>query len=86
MNSSPVETEFQLEEAVNIGPSVEHQFIPSSFGCSPLHRDDQRCNVASDNLSALRNGSSEDLGFSLQLGDHEPKRRRSDPSPSGEAK
>ncbi|KAL8135442.1 protein NARROW LEAF 1 [Apium graveolens] len=86
VNSSPVETEFQLEEAVNIGPSVEHQFIPSSLGCSPLHRDDQRCNVASDNLSALRNGSSEDLGFSLQLGDHEPKRRRSDPSPSGEAK
>lgn len=84
VNSSPVETEYQLEDGVNVGPSVEHQFIPSFIGRSPLHRNDHRYNVVSENLSALRDGSNEDLGFSLQLGDHEPKRRRSDPSPSTE--
>ncbi|PSS03167.1 TRNA (guanine(37)-N1)-methyltransferase [Actinidia chinensis var. chinensis] len=82
MNSSPVETEFDLEDKVKVGPSVEHQFIPSFIGRSPLHRNNQRDRVASGNLSALRADSAEDLCVSLQLGDNELKRRRSDPPTS----
>lgn len=82
INSSPAETGISLEGAPTIGPSVEHQFIPSFIGRSPLHRNEQSCKVVSENLSALKNGSDEDLRFSLQLGDIEPKRRRSDPSSS----
>ncbi|KAK3033110.1 hypothetical protein RJ639_036469 [Escallonia herrerae] len=84
VNSSPTETTFHLEDGVNSGPSIEHQFIPSFNGHSPLVPKDQRCRMISENLSALRNGSDEDLCFSLQLGDNEPKRRRSDPSSSTE--
>ncbi|KAK3042602.1 hypothetical protein RJ639_000854 [Escallonia herrerae] len=84
VNSSPTETTFHLEDGVNLGPSVEHQFIPSFNGHSPLVPKDQRRRMISENLSALRNGSDEDLCFSLQLGDNEPKRRRSDPLPSTE--
>ena len=82
MNSSPIETEFDLEDKVKVGPSVEHQFISSFIGRSPLHRNDQRDRAASENLSALRVDSDEDLCVSLQLGDNEPKRRRSDPPTS----
>lgn len=82
MNSSPKEGAFQLEDGVNIGPSVEHQFISSSSRHSPLHRDHQQeRRPLSENLSALRNGPDEDISFSLQLGDNEPKRRRSEPPP-----
>ncbi|KAM7495719.1 hypothetical protein LguiB_030328 [Lonicera macranthoides] len=88
VNSSPVEeTALHLEEGINVGPSVEHQFIPSFNGRSPLHRIERRCRVLSENLSALRSGgggSDEELSFSLHLGDNEPKRRRSDPSTSTE--
>ncbi|KAK2971985.1 hypothetical protein RJ640_005005 [Escallonia rubra] len=84
VNSSPTETTFHLEDGVNLGPSIEHQFIPSFNGHSPLVPKDQRRRMISENLSALRNGSDEDLCFSLQLGDNEPKRRRSDPLSSTE--
>ncbi|KAL4561007.1 hypothetical protein LXL04_033167 [Taraxacum kok-saghyz] len=68
-------------ENLEVGPSVEHQFIPSFNGQSPLHRNERRCRAEeSENLSALKSGTDEDLGFSLHLGDNEPpKRRRSDP-------
>ncbi|CAI9756753.1 unnamed protein product [Fraxinus pennsylvanica] len=79
INSSPVETTFDLEEGVNLGPSVEHQFIPSFNGQSIIHRDDQQERLISGNLSILRNASDEDILFSLQLGENEPKRRRSEP-------
>jgi len=54
----------------------EHQFIPSS----PIHcnQEDNSTHEAR-NPSALWNSSDEDLSFSLQLGDREPKRQRSDP-------
>ncbi|CAH1425052.1 unnamed protein product [Lactuca virosa] len=77
MNLSPAENASNLE----VGPSIEeHQFIPSFNGQSPLHRNERRCRAESENLSALKSGTDEeDLGFSLHLGDNEPKRRRSDP-------
>ncbi|KAI3509659.1 hypothetical protein L1887_25108 [Cichorium endivia] len=62
-----------------VGPSIEHQFIPSFNEQSPLHRNERRCRMESENWSALKSGTDEDLGFSLHLGDNEPKRMRSDP-------
>ncbi|XP_074286669.1 protein NARROW LEAF 1-like isoform X2 [Silene latifolia] len=84
MNSSAMETEFDLEDAAQVAPSVEHQFIPNFLRQSPLHKSDQEEMKVSENLSALRNGSDEDLYVSLQLGDNELKRRRSDASTSSD--
>ncbi|KAL3503725.1 hypothetical protein ACH5RR_038174 [Cinchona calisaya] len=84
MNSSPVEAEFVSEDGLSVGPNVEHQFIFGLSRHSPLHRDNQQDRPVSESLSALRNGSDEDIGFALQLGDNEPKRRRSEPLPSTE--
>lgn len=86
-NSLLVETEFHLEDSVKTGPSVEHQFIPSCIGRSPLHQKNLSDKAVSENLASLRNGCDEDLCVSLHLGDNEAKRRRSDASPStGETK
>ncbi|KAE8649783.1 protein NARROW LEAF 1 [Cucumis sativus] len=78
-----LETEFHLEPGMNRAPSVEHQFIPSLFSCSPSHQNSTLDRAVSQNLSLLRS-DCEDLCVSLQLGDHEAKRRRSDASVSME--
>ncbi|XP_030494367.2 protein NARROW LEAF 1 [Cannabis sativa] len=85
-NSFYVETKFQVEEGPEEAPipSVEHQFIPSFPRRSPLHHNSLKERVASENLSLLRNGCGEDFCVSLQLGDNEAKRRRSDASTSAE--
>ncbi|KAM1032224.1 hypothetical protein ACFX13_036687 [Malus domestica] len=86
-NPSLAETEFHLEDGIKAVPSVEHQFIPSFIRGSPLHKKNQIDRTVSENLSSLRNGCDEDICFSLQLGDNEAKRRRSDASTSaGEPK
>lgn len=83
INSSPVEATFNLEEGgINFDTSVELQFIPSFNGQPPANQGDHRDKSAYENLSALRKDSDEDISFSLQLGGHESKRRRSEPSPS----
>ncbi|KAF3670168.1 putative arginine/serine-rich protein 45-like [Capsicum annuum] len=85
INSSPMEAAFNLEEGgINFDASVEHQFIPSFNGQPPANQDDHRDKSAYENLSALRKGSDEDISFSLQLGGHESKRRRSEPSKSAD--
>ncbi|KAF6136846.1 hypothetical protein GIB67_043235 [Kingdonia uniflora] len=81
MMNSPhfTHAEFHVEDGVELKPKVEHQFIPSFVErSSPLHQKNIHENPESENLSALRNGSEEDLCFSLQLGDREAKRRRPD--------
>lgn len=84
-NISLMETDFQLDDTVKTGPSVEHQFIPSFFGQSPpLHQNSLSAKAASESLASFRNGCDDDLSVSLQLGDNEAKRRRSDPSTSKE--
>ncbi|XVF87944.1 hypothetical protein PTKIN_Ptkin19aG0009500 [Pterospermum kingtungense] len=82
-NPSTIKTEFHLEDGVNAGPSVEHQFIPSFIGRSPLHKNFSD-KVVSENLASLKNGCDEDFCVSLHLGDNEAKRRRSDASTSTE--
>ncbi|KAK4439604.1 protein NARROW LEAF 1 [Sesamum alatum] len=81
INSSPTEGAFDLEDGVNAGPSFEHQFIPSFNGKPIMHHDGKQDKLESENLSVLRNACDEDLSFSLQLGENEPKRRRSEPAP-----
>lgn len=81
-NPSLMETEFHLEDGVKAGPSVELQFIPSFTGYPPLHQNSPSGKASSENLASLRNGCDEDICFSLQLGDNEAKRRRSDASTS----
>ncbi|KAL5543810.1 hypothetical protein UlMin_007594 [Ulmus minor] len=84
-NPFVVETKFKLEETAEGAPSVEHQFIPSYVRHSPLHQNSLQERVASENLFLLRNGCDEDICVSLQLGDNEAKRRRSDASTSTSA-
>lgn len=79
-----METEFHLEDGVKVAPSVEHQFIPSFTRWSPLHQTNMKEKLVSENLSSLRSGCDEDICVSLQLGDNEAKRRRSDASTSTE--
>ncbi|KAJ1387188.1 Peptidase S1, PA clan [Sesbania bispinosa] len=84
MKPSIMETEFKLEDGIKVVPSIEHQFIPSFTGRSPLHKNSTQDRAATENLSSLRNGCDEDLCVSLQLGDNEAKRRRSEASTSTE--
>lgn len=84
INSSPAEGALDLEDGVNAGPSFEHQFILSFMGRPVMHQDDQQDRLESENLSVLRNACDEDLSFSLQLGENEPKRRKSEPALSKE--
>ncbi|GAB4840797.1 Protein NARROW LEAF 1 [Ancistrocladus abbreviatus] len=62
----------------NAAPEVEHQFIPSCRGKSPLHENGQHDDPECRNLAALRNTRDEDISVSLQLGEPEPKRRKFD--------
>ncbi|KAL5708182.1 Protein NARROW LEAF 1 [Ranunculus cassubicifolius] len=85
--SSSFMNEFCMEEGSSRSPNVEHQFMKSfmerSRSRSPLNLNDdghKPDGPLSNNLQALRNGGDEDLCFSLQLGDRELKRRRSESS------
>lgn len=81
MNSPAMDTDMNSPA---MGPSVEHQFIPSFVRPSPLCEMEKEEMKVSQNLFALRKGSEEDVGVSLQLGDKELKRRRSDASTSSD--
>lgn len=69
-------SEFHIEDGVEAAPNVEHQFIPSFTGRSPVHNDNRQENQELKNLLALKNDSDEEMHFSLRLGEPEPKRRR----------
>ncbi|WKA13201.1 hypothetical protein VitviT2T_030528 [Vitis vinifera] len=82
LNRPLVEAEFLLEDGVRVCPCFEHQFIPSFPEAPPLHENIEQARVTPENLSSLKHDTDEDDGaaISLQLGDHEPKRTRLDPS------
>lgn len=66
--------EFRIEEGCDVVPSVEHQFIPSfSSKSQNIEIEDI---IDKKNLSRLRDESEADLSVSLQLGEHETKRRK----------
>ncbi|KAH6796104.1 hypothetical protein C2S51_037090 [Perilla frutescens var. frutescens] len=74
--------EFRIEGGCEEVPSIEHQFIPS-FSCkSLLNHNKQGERTDLKNLSRLRDDSETDLSVSLQLGEHEPKRKKPSDSPS----
>ncbi|WOL18840.1 hypothetical protein Cni_G27637 [Canna indica] len=69
--------EFQVDTIEVANNVEEHQFIPNFISMSPMHREES---PERKNLSELVNSSDEDLCVSLQLGDRELKRQRSDPT------
>ncbi|XP_050232760.1 protein NARROW LEAF 1-like [Mercurialis annua] len=65
-------TEFHIEDGVEAGPSVEHQFIPSFT----VHDKSKQENLDLNSLSALKHDSDEEIDVSLQLGEPEPEAKR----------
>ncbi|KAK3188938.1 hypothetical protein Dsin_028499 [Dipteronia sinensis] len=70
-----IHPEFHIED-VKTSPNMEHQFIPSFTGRSPIHQNNRQENPESKSLTALRNTPDEEIYVSLQLGEPEPKRRK----------
>lgn len=75
------DSEFHIENGIETAPNIEHQFIPCFTGRSTVHKSSPEENPESNNLAVLRNGSDEDLFFSLRLGEPEQKRRKNMNSP-----
>ncbi|KAM3694348.1 hypothetical protein ACB098_07G050000 [Castanea mollissima] len=71
-----IHADFHIENGIEKTPNVEHQFIPSFAARSPVHQSNLEKHSESKNLSALRNGSDEEVFVSLQLGEPESKRRK----------
>ncbi|CAA7057355.1 unnamed protein product [Microthlaspi erraticum] len=80
-----IHPEFQVEDVLESAAVIEeHQFIPSSSNNrSPLHqKTNGKENLESKNLSSLKaSGSGDEIGFSLQLGESEAKKRKRTDSP-----
>uniref|UniRef100_A0A803QHS2 Trypsin family protein n=1 Tax=Cannabis sativa TaxID=3483 RepID=A0A803QHS2_CANSA len=74
------ESEIHTGNGIETDLNIEHQFIPSFTSRSTVHNIGQEENPESKNLSGLRNGSDEEILFSLRLGEPEPKRRKNLPS------
>ncbi|KAJ8642005.1 hypothetical protein MRB53_018699 [Persea americana] len=79
VNPPFIHSEFHIDRVETTTTNVEHQFISNFIGLSPQHQD-QEGNLELNNLSALRDSSDDDLCVSLQLGEREPKRQRSNPT------
>lgn len=73
--------EFHIEGGCEVVPSVEHQFITSLSCKSLLNHREQGSRTDLKSLLRLRDESEGDLSVSLQLGKHEPKRRKQSDSP-----
>lgn len=74
-NAPSIHTEFHIENEIETVPNLELQFIPSLAARSSVQMK-QENHLESKNLSALRNGSDEEICVSLQLGEPESKRRK----------
>ncbi|KAL9254862.1 NARROW LEAF 1-like protein, partial [Drosera capensis] len=86
INAPAVEAESDADDdRINAGPSIEHQFMCSSGADPPpMLQKELLEGKSSENLSPLRHGRHEDICVPLQLGDNEPKRRRSNAASSSE--
>ncbi|KAL3654583.1 Protein NARROW LEAF 1 [Castilleja foliolosa] len=75
--------EFRIESSSEVvGPSIEHQFIPS-FSSKPLvnqiqagDEEEERKTFGPKNLSVFKDESDGEATVSLQLGEPDPKRRK----------
>ncbi|KAI5667629.1 hypothetical protein M9H77_17482 [Catharanthus roseus] len=68
--------EFQFEGVIESAPGLEHEFIPRFAETSSAVQKSHGEIMVSKNLSALRNGTEDEVSVSLQLGEPEPKRRK----------
>lgn len=86
-DNSNIHPEFQIEDVLESAAVIEeHQFIPSSSNNrSPLHqKTNGKENFESKNLSSLKaSGSGDEIGFSLQLGESDAKKRKRTDSSDG---
>ncbi|KAJ4702530.1 Trypsin family protein [Melia azedarach] len=63
-----IRTEFNIVDGIESSSNVEHQFITSFTGRSPMHQNNEQENMGSKSLSALRNGPEDEIYDLLQLG------------------
>ncbi|RDX67060.1 hypothetical protein CR513_54106, partial [Mucuna pruriens] len=81
VNPSIRPCEFHIRNEIETAPNVEHQFIPSYAGKSPVRQSYPKEDMELKSLAELRNGHDEDNFVSLHLGEPETKRRKhSNPS------
>ncbi|WVZ23416.1 hypothetical protein V8G54_001960 [Vigna mungo] len=72
---------FHIRNEIETVPNVEHQFIPSYGGKSPVRHSYLKEDMELKGLAELRSGPGEENFVSLHLGEPEMKRRKhSDPS------
>ncbi|KAG2409271.1 uncharacterized protein HKW66_Vig0040930 [Vigna angularis] len=72
---------FHIRNEIETVPNVEHQFIPSYAGKSPVRHSYLKEDMELKSLAELRSGPGEENFVSLHLGEPEMKRRKhSDPS------
>lgn len=71
-----IRTEFNIVDGIESSSNVEHQFITSFTGRSPMHQNNEQENMGSKSLSALRNGPEDEIYDLLQLGEPEQKKRK----------
>ncbi|KAJ1397134.1 Peptidase S1, PA clan [Sesbania bispinosa] len=76
VNPSLRPCEFHIRNEIETAPNVEHQFIPSYVGKSPVRQNYPKEDLGCKSLSELRNGPDEDNFVSLHLGEPETKRRK----------
>ena len=81
MNPSLRPCGFDIRNEIETVANVEHQFIPSYGGKSPVRHSYLKEDMELKSLAELRSGPGEDNFVSLHLGEPEMKRRKhSDPS------
>lgn len=83
MDRPLINTEFHVETVEAANNVEERLFIPNLISMSPM-RCAQGNSKEMKSLAELRNSSDEDVFVSLQLGDREHKKLRSDPQSSSD--
>ncbi|XP_020102684.1 uncharacterized protein LOC109720180 isoform X2 [Ananas comosus] len=83
MDQPLINTEFHVETVEAANNVEERLFIPNLISMSPM-RCAQGNSKEMKSLAELRNSSDEDVFVSLQLGDREHKKLRSDPQSSSD--
>ncbi|XP_004505312.1 protein NARROW LEAF 1-like isoform X2 [Cicer arietinum] len=76
VNPSLRPCEFHIRNEIDTVPNVEHQFISTYAGKSPVHQSYPKEDLEFKSLSELRNSPDEDNLVSLRLGEPEAKRRK----------
>ncbi|GAA0146532.1 hypothetical protein LIER_06461 [Lithospermum erythrorhizon] len=73
--------EFCIQGSIGVSPGIEHQFISSTAGISPLRKESEGEDKGPGNLWESSNEPDEKISVSLQLGEPDSKRRKFSKSP-----